>query len=131
MTSPTAQRRPIQISKKGLTKSGVVVLQTLFISVFLLIELIFRHGIGISTGLAICIAVLGGVHLGRTGTSYVAVVNPPLAFALVTLIAIAFLDGPHLSKVGIDFVAALASSAPYLLLSAVYGWINYFRSRKL
>ena len=130
MSSPTTQRPTNQIAKKGLTKAGVIVLQTLFISIFALIELVFRHGIGISTGLAICIAVLGGVHLGRTGTGYVAVVNPPLAFAVVTLIAISIIDGLHLSKVGIDFVATLASAAPYLLLGAAYGWFSYFRSRK-
>lgn len=128
MTSPTAQRP--QVAKKGLTKAGVIVLQTLFISIFTLIELVFRHGIGISTGLAICIAALGGVHLGRTGTGYVAVVNPPLAFAVVALFAISIIDGLRLAKVGIDFVAALASAAPYLLLGAAYGWFSYFRSRK-
>jgi uncharacterized protein YneF (UPF0154 family) len=130
MTFPTAQRAPIQIGKRGLTKAGVIVLQTLFISFFTLIELLFRHGIGISTGLAILIAVLGGVHLGRRGTKYVSVVNPPLAFAVVTMITISIMDGMHISKVGIDFIAALASAAPYLLLGATYGWFSYFKSRK-
>lgn len=130
MTSPTAQRPSIHVSKKGLTKAGVIVMQTLFIGVFLLIELIFRHGVGISTGLAICIAVIGGVHLGRAGTRYVAAVNPPLAFAVMAFIAISVIDGLHLSKVGIDFVATLASAAPYLLAGAAYSWLSYFRSRK-
>lgn len=130
MTFPTAQRSPIHISKKGLTKAGVVILQTLFLSFFALIELIFRHGIGIFTGLAICIAVIGGVRFGRSGTTYVSVVNPPLAFAGIVLVAISLIDGLRLSRIGLDFIAALASAAPYLLISAAYGWFNYFRSRK-
>jgi len=130
MISPATARPGIQGGKKGLTKAGVLVLQTLFISIFTVIELVFRHGVGISTGLAILIAGIGGVHLGRSGTSYVAAVNPPLAFAVIALITISLTDGLHLSKVGIDFVAALASAAPYLLLGAAYGWIRYFTSRK-
>jgi hypothetical protein len=130
MTSPTAQPPKIHLGKKGLTKAGIIVLQTMFIGFFTLIELVFRHGVGISTGLAILIAVAGGVHLGRSGTSYVSAVNPPLAFAVIALIAISIIDGLHVSKVGIDFVAALPSAAPYLLLGAAYGWFSYFKSRK-
>lgn len=130
MTPPTTHRPPIQISKKGLTKAGVVVLQTLFLSFFALIELVFRHGIGILTGLAICIAVLGGLRFGRIGTTYVSVVNPPLAFAGIILIAISLIDGLHPSRIGLDFIAALASAAPYLLISAAYGWFSYFKNRK-
>ncbi|MEK6648454.1 MAG: hypothetical protein AABY37_03970 [Actinomycetota bacterium] len=131
MASETAPRPPFHISRKGLTKAGVVILQTLFLSFFALIELIFRHGIGIFTGLAICIAVFGGIRFGRYGTTYVSVVNPPLAFAGIVLMAIVLIDGLHPSRIGLDFVAALASAAPYLLLSTAYGWFSYFRSRKL
>jgi hypothetical protein len=130
MTFPTVQHPKIQLGKRGLTKAGVIVLQAVFISFFTLVELIFRHGVGISTGLAILIAAVAGVHLGRSGTSYVSAVNPPLAFGVIALIAISIIDGMHISKVGIDFVAALASVAPYLLLGAAYGWFSYFKARK-
>lgn len=128
MSSPTIARP--STPKKGLTKAGVIVLQTLFIGFFTLIELVFRHGVGVSTGLAILIAVAGGVHLGRSGTTYIAAVNPPLAFAVIALVVISMIDGLHVSKVGIDFVAALASAAPYLLIGAAYGWFSYFKSRR-
>jgi hypothetical protein len=33
------------------------------------------------------------------------------------------------SRVGIDFVAALASEAPFLIGSALYGWFVYFNQK--
>lgn len=125
MTSPAG----IQISKVGLTKAGVVVLQSFFIGIFAIAEVVLRHGIGIFTGLMICIAVLATIRFGRAGTEYVSAATAPLAFALTTLIATAIADGFHVSKVGVDFVASLASAAPYLLVAAAYGWFSYLRSR--
>ena len=116
-------------STKGLTKPGVVVIQTLLIGFFVIVELVFRHGVGVITGIAICVAVFGTIRFARQGTAYVAAATSPLAFALVTLITILLQDGPHPSRVGVDFIASLASVAPYLLISVTYGWINYFRSR--
>jgi len=126
MTSPAG----LQISKKGLTKAGVVVLQTFFIGLVSIIEVVFRHGIGVFTGIMICVAVLGAVRFGRTGTEYVSAATAPLAFAITTLFATALTDGLHVSKVGVDFVSSLASAAPYLLIAVAYGWFNYFRSRR-
>jgi hypothetical protein len=126
MTSPSTQQRP----KTGLTKPGVVVLQSLFIGLVSVIEVEFRHGIGVFTGVMICIAVLGTIRFGRRGTEYVSAATAPLAFAIVTLITTAFVDGFHVSKVGVDFLASLASAAPYLLIAAAYGWFSYFRSRR-
>lgn len=126
MTSPSTQQRP----KTGLTKPGVVVLQSLFIGLVCVIEVEFRHGIGIFTGLMICIAVFGTIRFGRAGTEYVSAATAPLAFATATFIATAFADGFHVSKVGVDFVASLASAAPYLLVAAAYGWFSYLRSRR-
>lgn len=126
MTSPSG----MHISKKGLTKAGVVVLQTFFIGVFSIIEVVFRHGIGVFTGVMICVAVIGTIRFGRAGTEYVSAATAPLAFAVVTFIATALVDGPHVSKVGVDFVSSLASAAPYLLAAAAYGWFSYFRSKR-
>ena len=131
MASPTVKKTPvIPTSTQGLTKPGVVVIQTLFIGLFAVIELLFRHGVGLFTGVAICVAVLGTIRFGRKGTAYVAAATAPLAFALLTLITILLQDGLHLSRIGVDFVASLASVAPYLLISAAYGWFNFFRSRR-
>lgn len=126
MTSPAG----IQISKVGLTKAGVVVLQSFFIGIFAIAEVVLRHGIGVFTGLMICIAVLATIRFGRAGTEYVSAATAPLAFAVATFIATAIADGFHVSKVGVDFVASLASAAPYLLVAAAYGWFSYLRSRR-
>ena len=67
------------IKGPGLTKPGVVVLQFLIIFLFAAIELIFRSSFGIITCLAIWIAFFGGIYLGRTGTSYVTAVAPPVS----------------------------------------------------
>ncbi len=131
MTSPTVKKTPsIPISTQGLTKPGVVVIQSLLIGLSVVVELVFRHGVGVFTGIAICVAVLGTIRFARKETAYVAAATSPLAFASVTLITILLQDGPHLSRVGVDFVASLASVAPYLLISVAYGWFNFFRSRR-
>ncbi len=121
----------IQLSKKGLTKPGVVVLQTLFIWLITYLEITIRNGVGVLTGLAICAAVFGAVRFGRAGTAYVAATTAPIAFAIAAFITFLKEDGLHPSKFGVDFVASLASAAPYLLISASYGWLNFLRSRSV
>lgn len=118
---------PASVTTKGLTKAGVIVLQTFFIGILCVYEVFFRHGIGLFTGIMICIAVFGSIRFGRSGTEYVSAATAPLAFATVTLLATLLADGAHVSKVGVDFVASLASAAPYLLVAAAYGWFSYFR----
>ncbi len=125
MASPAATT-----SKKGLTKPGVVILQTFFIGLVSTIEITVRHGIGMYTGVMICLAVLGTTRFGRSGTEYVSAATAPLAFAIVTFLVTTVTDGFHVSKVGVDFVASLASVAPYLIVAAAYGWFNYFRAKR-
>ena len=127
MSTETPNR--VAITGPGLKKQGVVVLQTLFIALFTLLELWIRSGVGIVTGVILCIAVFGGVRLGRSGTRYVSVVTPPLAFAGTILVSVIAADGIKISRVGIDFIAALASVAPYLIISALYGWFMYFNEK--
>jgi hypothetical protein len=127
MSTETPNR--VAITGPGLKKQGVVVLQTLFIAFFTLLELWIRSGVGIVTGVVLCVAVFGGVRLGRTGTRYVSVVTPPLAFAGTILVSVILSSGIKISQIGIDFVAALASVAPYLIISALYGWFMYFNER--
>ncbi len=130
MTSPVVQKPAVVISKKGLTKQGVVVLQTLLIGLTSVAELELRHGIGILTALALCLCAIGGVRFGRKGSEYVCAATPPLAFAIIVFVTLIGIDGVHPSRLGIDFIAALASVAPYLIASAAYAWFNYFKSRK-
>ena len=127
MSTETPNR--VAITGPGLKKQGVVVLQTLFIALFTLLELWIRSGVGIVTGLILCIAVFGGIRFGRSGTRYVSVVTPPLAFAATILVSVIAADGIKISRVGIDFIAALASVAPYLIISALYGWFMYFNEK--
>jgi len=127
MSTETPNR--VAITGPGLKKQGVVVLQTLFIALFTLLELWIRSGVGIVTGVVLCIAVFGGVRLGRSGTRYVSVVTPPLAFAGTILVSVIAADGIKISRVGIDFIATLASVAPYLIISALYGWFMYFNEK--
>lgn len=127
MSTETPNR--VAITGPGLKKQGVVVLQTLFIALFTWLELWIRSGVGIVTGVVLCIAVFGGVRFGRSGTRYVSVVTPPLAFAGTILVSVIAADGIKISRVGIDFIAALASVAPYLIISALYGWFMYFNEK--
>lgn len=119
----------IAISGPGLKKEGVVVLQTLFIALFSLLELWIRSGVGIVTGLILCLSVYAGIRFGRKGTRYVSVVTPPLAFALTLFIYAIASHGISISRVGIDFVAGLASVAPFLIISALYGWFMFFNEK--
>jgi hypothetical protein len=115
---------------KGLTKPGVVVIQTFFIGLVTAFELFVRKGTGAFTGIAICLATLATIRFARLGTEYVSAATAPLAFASVALISLFAIDGLHPSRLGLDIVSSLASAAPYLLFSATVGWINFLRSRR-
>jgi hypothetical protein len=124
----TAIKKPA-ISGPGLNKQGVLVLQSFFIFIFVWLEMWIRSGAGILSGLIICLVTYGGIAYGRTGTRYVSAVTPPLAYAATTLIYTIFSDGLRPSRVGIDFIASLASVAPFLLISALYGWFMFFNEK--
>ena len=124
----TAVKKPA-LSGPGLKKQGVVVLQSFFIFVFVWLEMWIRSGAGILSGLIIALVTYGGIAYGRTGTRYVAVVTPPLAYAATTLIYTILSDGLRPSRVGVDFIASLASVAPFLLISALYGWFMFFNEK--
>ena len=119
----------IQIQGPGLKKQGIVVLQFLFIGFFVFVEMTIRTGVGILTGIAICAATFASLRFGRSGTTYVSAVTPPLAFAGSALALTILLDGFRPSRVGIDFIAALASEAPFLIISALYGWFVYLNEK--
>lgn len=113
----------------GLKKQGVVVLQSLFIFLFVWLELWIRGGAGIFSGLTILLVTYGGVAYGRTGTRYVSAVTPPLAYAATTLAYTLLSDGLRPSRVGIDFIASLASVAPFLLIAAIYSWFIFLNEK--
>ena len=126
--STTAQGLP-KITGPGLKKEGVVVLQSFFIALLSGIELLIRSGAGIVSGVILCLVLFGRIRFGRKGTTYVAVVTPPLAFAATVLLYLILSVGFKPSRLGIDFIASLASIAPYLMVSALYGWFVFLNEK--
>ncbi len=124
----TTLKKPA-IPGPGLKKEGVVVLQSFFILVFAGLEILVRGGAGILSGLVIALVTYGGVAYGRPGTRYVTAVTPPLAYAATALLLAVLSDGLRPSRVGIDFIASLASVAPFLLASALYGWFMFLNEK--
>ena len=118
-----------KITGPGLKKEGVVVLQSFFITLLSGIELLIRSGAGIVSGVILCLVLFGGIRFGRKGTTYVAVVTPPLAFAATVLLYLLLTDGINPSRLGLDFIASLAGIAPYLLASALYGWFIFLNEK--
>lgn len=120
-----AVKNPIQ--GPGLKAPGVVLLQFLLILLFEAIEYSFTK-VGIFTGVAILVAWAGGLKLGRAGTSFAAVVTPPLAFFISTIFLIATVGGVGFSitHIGLDLVSMLGAAAPFLVFGAASGWGYYF-----
>jgi len=120
------------IKGAGLTKPGIVILQFAFIAFVALIEIFFRSNVGFLTGIAIWASYYGALIYGRPGTTYVAVVNPPIAFGAAAVLLLPTVGGFSLSitRLGVDLVSGLASVAPFLLSGALFGWWYYFKERK-
>ena len=82
----------LAVKGPGLKVPGVVVLQFLLIFIFEAFEYTFTK-VGFFTGLAILVSFLGGLYLGRPGTSFTNAVNPPIAFLISTLFIMATIGG--------------------------------------
>ena len=116
----------------GLTKEGIVILQFALIAFVAMIEIFFRANVGALTGLSIWVAYYGALVYGRTGTTYVSVVNPPIALALAVVFLLPTVGGISLSisRLGVDLFSGLASVAPFLITGALFGWWYYFKEKK-
>ncbi|MBU6352991.1 MAG: hypothetical protein KJS67_03010 [Actinomycetales bacterium] len=123
-------KNPVQGA--GLTKQGIVILQFALIAFVAMVEIFFRSNVGALTGISIWVAYYGALIYGRTGTTYVAVVNPPLALALAVVLLLPTVGGISLSitRFGVDLVSGLASVAPFLITGALFGWWYYFKEKK-
>ena len=139
MNSRSAQLDPKRLDPKnriqgpGLTKPGVAILQALWIALLMAVEIAFRGTVGFITGIGIWIAFAGGIHLGRNGTVFTAVVTPPIAFAVTIILLLPTLGGStfRISRFALDLVSGLAGIAPFLVTGALIGWVIYFaRERK-
>jgi hypothetical protein len=111
----------------GLKVPGVIVLQFLLIFIFEILEYSFTK-VGFFTGLAILISFLGGLYLGRPGTSFTNAVNPPIVFLVSTLLIMATVGGIGFSpaKVGLEVITTLSSVAPWMITGAVIAWAAHF-----
>lgn len=120
------------IKGSGLTKQGIVILQFALIALIATIEIFFRSNVGFLTGIAIWLAYYGALIYGRSGTTYVAVVNPPIVLAFAVVLLLPTVGGVSLSftKFGVDLVTGLAGVAPFLITGALFGWFYYFREKK-
>ena len=123
-------KNPIQ--GPGLTAPGVVILQFLFITFIAMIEIFFRNGVGVITGGAIWLAYFGGIKLGRPGTLYPAVVNPPIAFAAAMIVLMPTIGSASLkpTRLAVELFAALASEATFLITGAAVAWVIYLTKKK-
>lgn len=113
----------------GLKREGVIVLQVIFIAFFTLAELAIRSGAGFISGFVLLVVTYGGVAYGRPGTRFVTAVTPPLAYAATALFYTIMANGVSISRVGVDFISSLASVAPFLLISAAYGWYQFLNEK--
>jgi hypothetical protein len=132
MSNASTVRIANPIKGPGLKAPGVVVLQALPILFFEVLEYQFTK-VGLFTGLAIWAAFFIGFKLGRPGTQFAAVVNPPLAFFFSTLFIIATIGGAgfHPARIGLDLITSLSGVATFLVTGAIAGWIAFFfKSRK-
>ena len=111
----------------GLKVPGIILLQFLLILSAEAFEYAFTK-VGLLTGIAILISFLGGLYLGRPGTSFTNAVNPPIAFLFSTLIVIGTIGGTGFSpsKIGLDLISLLSSVAPWLISGAVISWAAHF-----
>ena len=123
-------KNPIQ--GPGLTAPGVVILQFIFITFIAMIEIFFRNGVGVITGVAIWLAYFGGIKLGRPGTLYPAVVNPPIAFAAAMFVLMPTIGSASLkpTRLAVELFAALASEATFLITGAAVAWVIYLTKKK-
>ena len=128
MSNTKIEKKPL-IQGPGLKKQGVLVIQSFFIFIFTTLELLVRGGAGAISGIVLVVVLYGGIRFGRQGTTYISVVTPPLAFAATALIYLILTVGIKPSRLGIDFIASLASVAPFLLISAIYGWFIFLNEK--
>ena len=118
-----------QLRRPGLKKPGIVIVQSLFLSTVIFLELWLRSGVGVVTGIAILISFYGAIRFGRKGTEYVSAVTPPLVLVVAVFISLMILDHLRISRVAVDLAAALASVAPYLIIGTVYGWFDFLTAK--
>jgi hypothetical protein len=128
-TIPNPANLPKPIAGPGLTTAGVVILQSFLIIVMEFGEYHFSK-VGTLTGIAIVISLLGSLYLGRDGTEWISIVNPPIVFAIFSLILIVLKNGVHISKFTVNFVSVFSGVSFYLVGATAIGWAWYFLKKR-
>lgn len=120
------------ISGPGLTTQGVIILQSVFLMIAMLIENLIKGSSGLITGLMIWICFFGAIYLGRAGTSFMAAVTPPIALVAnsILIFTSSNLLNFSISKVIIETIATLAATAPYLISGAAIAWYFHLKVKQ-
>ena len=130
MTHLIDQTRAKAIKGPGLKGAGIVVLQ--FLLIFIVESIEYAIGkVGTITGITLLLVSIAGLLLGRNGTSLTNAINPPLAFFFSTILIMSLFGGAglHPTRIGLDLVTSMASTAPYLIVGALIGWVGFFLNR--
>jgi hypothetical protein len=116
-----------KISLVGLKSPGVILLQLLLILTTASIDQAVGQ-IGAATGIALVLAFIGGILLGRSGTLYAAIVSPPLIALFATLFASSVIggDGLHITRLAVHLISSLGALAPYLVVGSIASWAYYY-----
>ena len=131
-TSTSSSQRSYQPRRNAphLTAPGLIILQTVFISLGLTAELLVRQKVAFFSGAILLATFAGGVLLARPKIVRLAAVVPPLATfaALILLLPTVGPSSFSPTRLALDVSASLANIAPYLLFGAVGAWaIAYYR----
>ena len=130
MTNLINQTKSMAVKGPGLKPAGIIVLQ--FTLIFLVESFEYwLTKVGMFTGITLVICSIAGLIFGRRGTSFTNAINPPLAFFFATILIMALFGGAglHPNRIGLDLITAMASVAPYLILSSVIGWVGFALKR--
>ena len=126
MSNLIDQAKPKAVKGPGLKPAGIIILQFLAIFIFESIEYAITK-VGLFTGLVLIATTIAGLILGRPGTALTNAINPPLAFFFSTVFIMSIFGGAglHPNRIGLELVTSMASVAPFLITSAVIGWLGY------
>lgn len=110
------------MKRPALTIPGVIILQSAWITLFLLINLLWSKSAGTLAGLAIVTAFLGTLVARPRAASWGATI-PPLATVVALFFFLPIFGTSSFSpRLAVDVLNALAGLAPYLVIGAAAAW---------
>lgn len=110
------------MKRPSLTIPGVVILQTIWITLFVIINLFFSKSVGALAGIAILIAFLA-TFLARPRAASWGATIPPLATVGALFFFLPLVGASSFSsRLAVDVLNSLAGLAPYLVIGAAAAW---------